>query len=75
MGVTAAARLTAEEVGSMGEQLDLSLLGLEPGKLIWGQLGKAWWPARVSGRRLHAFMLLFHEHASNSPCMPGRMDG
>jgi hypothetical protein len=32
----------------MGEELDLGLLGLEPGKLIWGQLGKAWWPGRVS---------------------------
>jgi hypothetical protein len=29
-------------------ELDLGLLGLEPGKLIWGQLGKAWWPGRVS---------------------------
>jgi len=28
--------------------LDLSLLGLEPGKHIWGQLGKSWWPGRVS---------------------------
>ena len=33
----------------MGD-LDLSLLGLEPGKVIWGQLGKAWWPGRVSFR-------------------------
>jgi hypothetical protein len=31
-----------------GEELDLGLLGLEPGKLIWGQLGKAWWPGRVT---------------------------
>eukprot|EP00961_Rhodomonas_salina_P154067 2075437-Rhodomonas_salina.2 len=21
--------------------------GLEPGQLIWGKLGKVWWPARV----------------------------
>ena len=27
---------------------DLSLLGLDPGKLVWGQLGKIWYPARVS---------------------------
>ena len=32
--------------------LDLSLLGLEPGKIVWGQLGKAWWPGRVSRRAL-----------------------
>jgi len=34
-------------------ELDLGLLGLEPGKLIWGQLGKAWWPGRV---RTHCFI-------------------
>ena len=32
--------------------LDLSLLGLEPRKIVWGQLGKAWWPGRVSRRAL-----------------------
>ncbi|KAJ1485595.1 hypothetical protein T484DRAFT_1792826 [Baffinella frigidus] len=31
----------------MGE-VDLALLGLQPGTLIWGQLGKNWWPGRVA---------------------------
>eukprot|EP00292_Cryptomonas_paramecium_P008890 CAMPEP_0113684976 /NCGR_PEP_ID=MMETSP0038_2-20120614/14363_1 /TAXON_ID=2898 /ORGANISM="Cryptomonas paramecium" /LENGTH=287 /DNA_ID=CAMNT_0000604907 /DNA_START=70 /DNA_END=930 /DNA_ORIENTATION=+ /assembly_acc=CAM_ASM_000170 len=32
----------------MSDEVDLSLLGLEPGKIVWGQLGKNWWPARVA---------------------------
>ena len=28
-------------------EVDLALLGLQPGTLIWGQLGKNWWPGRV----------------------------
>jgi len=46
-----------------GEELDLGLLGLEPGKLIWGQLGKAWWPGRVTAppfRRCFFYAPPFH---------------
>eukprot|EP00960_Hanusia_phi_P061024 764706-Hanusia_phi.AAC.11 len=37
----------AEEANST----DLSLLGLDPGKLVWGQLGKIWYPARVAWKK------------------------
>ena len=31
----------------MADAQELSILGLTPGTLVWGQLGKNWWPGRV----------------------------